>query len=639
MKRITLLLLFISSIALGQFNYTQVGNTLQQKDTVINGLTVKTYRVLKGSPGVWYPVTREWVLAQSWAISRVTGLQDSLTNKYSKSDANNRFVHLTGDETIAGFKTFTNTLFTPSIVSSAVVSAQTGFRFHEAITTSNRADMVSLATAASPVTYTFKAASGTVAFVSDIPTSSTYVDLTSAQTITGLKTFNNNFGALFENSINIKPQTTSFFTTGYGGISLHDANKFRISTLNGSTLKSSVFDFSPASTTRTYTFQNADGIVAHTDGTGATGTWPISVTGNAATVTTNANLTGDITSVGNATTYNSIVPSTKGGSGVNNAGTLTWGSGGTLGSNAYTSTAYLPLTAGASFPVGDLYTNRGNATGFYYMGNQSGGARYIGYDGTRYELGNAGLLVGGALTGTSATFTDATLSTTPTTATANYDIVVRDNSGGVDNGKLKKIASSELGVKTNTGVGDNLAVRWDGASGTLIQASNVTIEDSGNIITSGTVTATNLSYQLKDFYTDASNSGSSETDLYVYSVPANRLANNGDKISFTYSGRTASNANTKQLLINFGSNGFGLPNNTANGKDFTLTGTIIRTSSSECRIYFTQNISGESSQSASTTFSTMNFTIANNLKFSATGTASSDITAKTGTIEFKPAAP
>jgi hypothetical protein len=36
-------------------------------------------------------------------------------------------------------------------------------------------------------------------------------------------------------------------------------------------------------------------------GAGASGTWGISVTGNAATVTTNANLTGDITSVGNAT--------------------------------------------------------------------------------------------------------------------------------------------------------------------------------------------------------------------------------------------------------------------------------------------------------------------------------------------------
>jgi hypothetical protein len=41
--------------------------------------------------------------------------------------------------------------------------------------------------------------------------------------------------------------------------------------------------------------------IAFTDGTGATGTWPISITGSAATVTTNANLTGDIFSTGNTT--------------------------------------------------------------------------------------------------------------------------------------------------------------------------------------------------------------------------------------------------------------------------------------------------------------------------------------------------
>ena len=45
----------------------------------------------------------------------------------------------------------------------------------------------------------------------------------------------------------------------------------------------------------------------------ASGTWNINISGNAATVTTNANLTGDVTSVGNATTYNNFVPLAKGG--------------------------------------------------------------------------------------------------------------------------------------------------------------------------------------------------------------------------------------------------------------------------------------------------------------------------------------
>ena len=47
-------------------------------------------------------------------------------------------------------------------------------------------------------------------------------------------------------------------------------------------------------------------------------------TGNAATVTTNANLTGDVTSVGNTTTYAGTVPVNKGGTGHDGAGGLGW---------------------------------------------------------------------------------------------------------------------------------------------------------------------------------------------------------------------------------------------------------------------------------------------------------------------------
>lgn len=45
-------------------------------------------------------------------------------------------------------------------------------------------------------------------------------------------------------------------------------------------------------------------------GTGATGTWPISITGNAATVSTNANLTGVVTSSGNTTSFGTFSSAT-----------------------------------------------------------------------------------------------------------------------------------------------------------------------------------------------------------------------------------------------------------------------------------------------------------------------------------------
>lgn len=102
--KLTILLLFISSLGYGQVNYTQVGNTLQQKDTTIAGITnAKAYRTIKGSTGNAYFPERREVLNMNWAISKVTGLQDSLTNKYSKSDANTSFINNSTSSQTANF--------------------------------------------------------------------------------------------------------------------------------------------------------------------------------------------------------------------------------------------------------------------------------------------------------------------------------------------------------------------------------------------------------------------------------------------------------------------------------------------------------------------------------------------------------
>lgn len=66
--------------------------------------------------------------------------------------------------------------------------------------------------------------------------------------------------------------------------------------------------------------QNTSGNAA-TVTTNANLTGGVTSVGNAATVVTNANLTGDVTSVGNATTYAVVVPTTKGGTGLSTVGT------------------------------------------------------------------------------------------------------------------------------------------------------------------------------------------------------------------------------------------------------------------------------------------------------------------------------
>ncbi len=81
------------------------------------------------------------------------------------------------------------------------------------------------------------------------------------------------------------------------------------------------------------------GVLSDESGTGNI----LTTNGSAASLTSFPTFNQNTT--GTAAGLSSLLASTSGGSGVNNAGTLTWGAGGTLGTNAYTSTAYAPLAS------------------------------------------------------------------------------------------------------------------------------------------------------------------------------------------------------------------------------------------------------------------------------------------------------
>lgn len=154
--------------------------------------------------------------------------------------------------------------------------------------------------------YTLKDADGTIAFTSDITG-------TNSGTNTGDQTI-----------------TLTGAVTGSG------TGSFATTIATPGTLSQSSTNSTATAHTHAITSSNSPGAAASilaTDASGHIGTtgsrivkgWYVdltvtnaiagSITGNAATVTTNANLTGDITSSGNATTYNNIVPSAKGGAG------------------------------------------------------------------------------------------------------------------------------------------------------------------------------------------------------------------------------------------------------------------------------------------------------------------------------------
>lgn len=142
--------------------------------------------------------------------------------------------------------------------------------------------------------------------------------------------------------------------------------------------------------------------------------------------------------------------------------------------------------------------------------------------------------------------------------------------------------------------------------------------------------------QLGEFYTNVQNLGSSITDLYTFTVPANILVNDGDKIAFHFAGTYASNANVKLLSIEMGS-GFSPVISTLSGNDWHISGYLIKVSATTYAISMSKN-DGSTSGVINGVGTVLNFTSSNIFKLRGDGDATGDITAKSGYLEFKPAA-
>lgn len=174
-------------------------------------------------------------------------------------------------------------------------------------------------------------------------------------------------------------------------------------------------------------------------------------------------------------------------------------------------------------------------------------------------------------------------------------------------------------------------------AGTLAYLSGFT--SAGDIIEVDPASVGGGVQTLNVQYTDAANSGTSETDLMSYTLPAGQLANDGDRIEILGSFQYAANANTKTLKFKFGSYSatWGSSEVTSSGGPVKFTATIIRTSAT------TQKIVWEFSPqfgTHSTVNSTGSETLSGAVTLKFTGesnTASNDITQKTMTVTYYPA--
>lgn len=137
-------------------------------------------------------------------------------------------------------------------------------------------------------------------------------------------------------------------------------------------------------------------------------------------------------------------------------------------------------------------------------------------------------------------------------------------------------------------------------------------------------------------YTDVSNSGTSETDLMSYTLPANQLLNVGDRVVVEAHFSTAANANTKTLKFYFGTYSHTQDNSTiASGANILMRFTIIKTGSNTQKITREYN-TGFSSNVGNTT-GTIVDTTTEVIKFTGqSGTASNDITQNTMTVTYYP---
>lgn len=164
-----------------------------------------------------------------------------------------------------------------------------------------------------------------------------------------------------------------------------------------------------------------------------------------------------------------------------------------------------------------------------------------------------------------------------------------------------------------------------------VKVDGTTITISGGII-SGSPSVKTLSSQ----YTDVPNTGTTETDLMSYTIPAGQLANNGDRIVIEGEFTTASNTNAKDLKFYFGTyNQDWTSGYFGTGDRVHVKISIIRTGTATQRIV--REFIGLNTQENG--YSDVSITTSSTavIKFSFTGGASNDGTQRMMNVTYFPA--
>lgn len=196
---------------------------------------------------------------------------------------------------------------------------------------------------------------GTAAQFNTALTGDDFATLAASNTFTGTSRFDSNTVQFLDNSFNVSGSTVVNFRNTFGLASLTGTETLTNKTLTSPTLTTPILGTPASGNFGSGTF-----------------TWPTfnqSTTGNAATVTTNANLTGAITSVGNATSLGSFSSATLRASLTDESGTgVAIFDGGSFNGTTITANTQLIApggsmsTTGIAFGTGGLFESGGVVT-------------------------------------------------------------------------------------------------------------------------------------------------------------------------------------------------------------------------------------------------------------------------------------
>jgi hypothetical protein len=236
-----------------------------------------------------------------------------------------------------------------------------------------------------------------------------------------------------------------------------------------------------------------------------------------------------------------------------------------------------------------------------------------------------------------------------------YNIVGTGTISGATDGvfRFKNVAGTD-GVGSIVLGGENVGAARLKANGTEWQfkTGNDASYGSGragafSINTGTTSKVSRVGGKIKEYFTDAGNTGTSETDLYTYTTEAGLLANNGETITGNYAGEfvTSGGTATRQVKLYFGGTAFFDSGalTVSEATDWSLRYTLIRVSSTAVRYEVTFLSGGLSSLIPPSGGEITGLTLSNTniLKITGTaagvGAATNDITAKLGSIFWWPA--